>query len=68
MKTWTPTIIAVVLAVIAILFPFFMAFVVKSPGWMQVGPFLERAIVPISAAVVAIGLIISLCLYFYRKN
>lgn len=67
MKTWTPFIISLVLAILIIAFPLFMAFVVGDEGWVEVGGFLEIILIPAGAGLSLAGLIISLVLYFRRR-
>lgn len=68
MKTWTPLLISLVLTFLMNFFPFFMAFIVGDEGWAQAGWAYYFFTIPLGLLLLALGLIISLVLYFRRRK
>ncbi len=68
MRTWTPLVVSVVLAVGINLFPIFMAFVVRAEGFVQAGWAFYFFLVPAAVVLLLLGLVISLVLWFRRRR
>ena len=68
MKTWTPLIVGVVITLLLNAFPWFMAFVIQAPGWAQAGWAYYFFTIPAGVVLLLLGLIISLVLFFRRRN
>jgi hypothetical protein len=68
MKTWTPLLISLVLAVILNAYPLVMAFVVQAEGWVQGGWAVYFFTVPLGGILIMSGLVISLVLFFRRRK
>ena len=68
MKTWTPLIVSVLLALVINAFPVFMAFVVRAEGWAQAGWAYYFLTIPAAIVLLLLGLVISLVVFFRRRR
>ena len=60
LKIWLPTLIALLICIALNAFPLIMAFVLNVEGWAQTGFVLYIFLIPASALIMLIGLIISI--------
>lgn len=68
MRTWTPLLAAVVLAILLNAAPVLLAFMVNAPGWREGGWAYYFLTLPAGVVIVAMGLIISWILHRRRHK
>ncbi len=66
--TWIPLLIAILISICANLYPILMAFVIEADGWVQGGWVLYFFLLPASLALIVVGWVLSLIIFFVRRR
>tara|TARA_B100000405_G_C16689359_1_gene412315 strand:- start:1227 stop:1475 length:249 start_codon:yes stop_codon:yes gene_type:complete len=66
--TWIPLLIAILISICANLYPILMAFVIEADGWVQAGWVLYFFLLPASLALIVVGWVLSLIIFFVRRR